>query len=275
MRVGRLHRVNRSVLSAKGSVPLAKPETRFRCPKVVSVPGRSEDVRAVKWSPETRIEQWRNRPSSFPQSQLFERGLALMKNFTRRSTIAGVATLALVGTGSRSPPGPAPAGQRHRGRRRRRQPDRRRRPRLGPLPDGSTTSTFTVTNPNPYTVKLNRCSTASPRNVGVHGEPHRLNVSNPVQRHAEPDRSWSRRRRHGPRSRHGLDGQHLPTTARVRASRSTYTATGASSDLTESTAARSPSGSGRGAPWRPVAGGAWSETAAATLPRTDDAKDLT
>ena len=133
-------------------------------------------MRAVNWSPETRIEQWRNRPSSFPQSQLFERGLALMKNFTRRSTIAGVATLALVGTGiafaawTSTGTGSGTA-------------DATNAVNLtvnvgnatGLYPTGSKTATFTVTNPNPYAVKLTGADAAT--NFGVDAGHSGCNVS--------------------------------------------------------------------------------------------------
>jgi hypothetical protein len=85
-----------------------------------------------------------------------------MKNFTRRSTIAGVATLALVGTGiafaawtsTGTGSGSADAtsavdlavsvGN-----------------ASGLYPTGSKTATFTVTNPNPYAVKLTGADAAT------------------------------------------------------------------------------------------------------------------
>ncbi len=178
-------------------------------------------MRAVNWSPETRIEQWRNRPSSFPQSQLFERGLALMKNFTRRSTIAGVATLALVGTGiafaawTSTGTGSGTA-------------DATNAVNLtvnvgnasGLYPTGSKTATFTVTNPNPYAVKLTGADAAT--NFGVDAGHSGCNLSFAVQRRAEPDRRDRRRRSRAARTPSRSRWTTPPTTsARVRTSRST------------------------------------------------------
>ena len=89
-----------------------------------------------------------------------------MKNFTRRSTIAGVATLALVGTGiafaawTSTGTGSGTA-------------DATNAVDLtvnvgdasGLYPTGSKTATFTVTNPNPYAVKLTGADAAT--NFGV------------------------------------------------------------------------------------------------------------
>ncbi len=100
----------------------------------------------------TRIEQWRNRPSSFAQA---ERGLALMKKFTRRSTTVAVTTVALVGTGiafaawtsTGSGTGSATAGT-----------DAGLTVSAasvsGLYPNQATTQNVTISNPNPYMVKL-------------------------------------------------------------------------------------------------------------------------
>ena len=130
-----------------------------------------------------------------------------MKNFTRRSTIAGVATLALVGTGiafaawtsTGTGSGTADAtsavdltvnvGD-----------------ASGLYPTGSKTATFTVTNPNPYAVKLTGADAAT--NFGVDSGHSGCNLTS-LSSAAQSLTDVIRRRRHERFAhRHHLDGQH-------------------------------------------------------------------